>query len=211
MLSDKISIRFSSIGILVLILVGFALTTPAQSTGGVKGKIRDMAGRRIVGATVTARQNSEDVRSVRSNDKGEFQIGGLDAGTYNIVFDAKGYASGIKYGVEVKGNKTVDLGDRLIMLVDRGTQVIIRGSVFFKDGTSITGAKVLIEKVQDDGSVRKIGTVITNFRGEFSYTRPEGPAKYRVTAMYKDSKASKDIEVDSAAIYGLAISLDITR
>jgi hypothetical protein len=206
MLKDKIPYSF-----LALILFGFALTASAQNTGGVKGKVRDMAGRSIAGATITARHNSRDVGSARSNAKGEFQLGGLDAGTYNIVFDAKGYASGIKYGVEVKKNKTVDLGDRLIMQVDRGTQVIIRGSVFFKDGTSVTAAKVLIEKVEADGALRKMGTVNTNYRGEFTFVRPEGAAKYRMTAMYKDAKASKEIEVDSAAIYGLAISLDITR
>lgn len=170
-----------------------------------------MAGQGIAGATITARQNSQDIRSVKSNNKGEFQLGGLRAGSYNIVFDARGYSSGIKYDVEVKPDKIVDLGDRLIMQVDQGTLVIVRGSVFFKDGTTVTAAKVLIEKVNEDGSTQKIGTVNTNIFGEFSFRRPEGKAKYRMTASYRDSKASKDIEVDSAAIYRLAISLDITR
>ena len=170
-----------------------------------------MAGQGIAGATVTARQNSQDIRSVKSNNKGEFQLGGLQAGSYNIVFDARGYSSGIKYDVEVKPDKIVDLGDRLIMQVDQGTLVIVRGSVFFKDGTTVTAAKVLIEKVNEDGSTQKIGTVNTNIFGEFSFRRPEGKATYRMTASYRDSKASKDIEVDSAAIYRLAISLDIAR
>jgi len=187
------------------------ITASAQATGGVKGKVRNMAGDSIRGATVTARQNSQDVSSVRSNDRGEFQLNGLTSGTYNIVFDAKGYSTGIKYSVNVKSGKTVDLGDRLIMQVDRGTQVIVKGSVFFKDGTSVTAAKVLVEEVESDGSARKIGTLNTNIFGEFEFRRPEGKAKFRVTATYRDAKASKEIEVDSAAVYRLAISLDITR
>ena len=170
-----------------------------------------MAGERIAGATVTARQNSRDIRSSTSNKNGEFQLTGLDAGNYNIVFEAKGYASGVKFNVEVKPSKTIDLGDRLIMLVDRGTQVIIQGSVFFKDGTSVPAAKVLLEKIEADGSARKAGAVTTNVFGEFVFRRPEGAAKYRVTVEHRDAKTSKEIEVDSAAIYRLAISLDVTR
>ncbi len=211
MLKVNLSKLVCHLSLIILVFTGLALSTAAQGTGGVKGKVRNMAGQRIAGATITARRDSVDIRSVRSNNKGEFQLNGLDAGTYNFVFDAKGYSLGVKYGVDVKANKTVDLGDRLIMQVDQGTQVIIRGSVFFKDGTSVTAAKVLVERVEADGSVRKMGTVVTNIYGEFVFKRPEGSAKYRMTASYKDVKASKEIEVDSAAIYRLAISLDTTR
>ncbi len=203
---------YLSVTLLALLLAGLAIPVFAQNTGSVKGKIRNMAGERIAGATVTARQDSKDIRSVRSNSKGEFLLSGLSTGTYNIVFDAKGYAMGLfKERIDVKANKTVDLGDRLIMQVDQGTQVIVRGSVFFKDGTSVTAAKVQIELVEADGSVRKIDTVMTNIYGEFAFRRPEGAAKYRMTASFRDVKASKEIEVDSAAIYRLAITLDTTR
>jgi hypothetical protein len=212
MLKSSFCIRaLCRLGLVAAFLTISTGAVSAQSTGGIKGKVRNMAGDSIRGATVTARQNSQDLRSARSNDKGEFELTGLTAGTYNIVFDAKGYSTGIKYSVDVKSGKTVDLGDRLIMQVDRGTQVIVKGSVFFKDGTTVTAAKVLVEEVGSDNSTRKIGTVMTNIFGEFEFRRPEGAAKYRMTAIYRDAKASKELEVDSAAIYRLAISLDITR
>jgi hypothetical protein len=209
----KTSKRHGFVVAVILLLTGYCslLTADAQSTGGVKGKVRNMRGDNIVGATVTARQNAKDVRTAKSGSKGEFVLDGLEAGNYNIVFDAKGYSSGIKYGVEVKKNKTVDLGDRLILQVDRGTQVIVQGSVFFKDGTSVTAAKVEIEKVSSDGSTRKLGTVWTNIYGEFVFRQPEGAAKFRMTVKYRDATASKELDVESAAIYRLAISLDITR
>ncbi|MEP6787145.1 MAG: carboxypeptidase-like regulatory domain-containing protein [Acidobacteriota bacterium] len=196
-----------------LLALAFCLvsTVHAQSTGGIKGKVRNMRGDTVGGATVTARLNSKDVRSTRSNDKGEFSLNGLDSGTYNIVFDAKGYSTGVKYGVEVKQNKTIDLGERLILQVDRGAQVVVEGSLFFNDGTSVTAAEVKVEKVNADGSTKKLGTLMTNIRGEFTFRQPEGSAKYRMTAKYKDATATKDIEVASAAVYRLAISLPISR
>lgn len=196
---------------LLLSALAFLPTAHAQTTGGVKGKVRNMRGESVAGATVTARQNGRDLRSVKSGNKGEFVLTGLDSGVYNIVFDARGYSSGVKYGVEVKQNKTVDLGERLILQVDKGTQVIIQGSVFFKDGTSVSAAEVKVERVNSDGSTKKLGTLYTNISGEFTFRQPEGAAKFRITAKYKDTTASKEIEVDSAAIYRLAISLDISR
>lgn len=191
----------------------FCLTAVAvaQNTGGVKGKVRNMRGDNLPGATITARQNSQDVKTATAGSKGEFVLSGLDAGVYNIVFDAKGYSTGVKYNVEVKQNKTVDLGDRLIMQVDKGTQVIIQGSVYFKDGTSVTAAEVKVERVNADGSTKKMSNLNTNIYGEFAMRQPEGAARFRFTVKYKGSTASKEIEVDSAAIYRLAISLDISR
>ena len=196
-----------------LLLSAFCLLPSvfAQSTGGVKGKVRNMRGDNVVGATITARQDAKEVKSTKSNSKGEFSLAGLDAGVYNIAFDAKGYSTGVKYSVEVKQNKTVDLGDRLILQVDRGSLVIIQGSVFFKNGTSVTAAEVKVDRVNSDGSVKKLGTLTTDIQGEFAFRQPEGATEYRFTVKYKDTTVTKDFHVDSAAIYHLAISLPIDR
>jgi hypothetical protein len=199
--------------ITALLLAAHVFSSSVYAQGMVKGKIRNMRGETISGAAVTARQNGRDVRSASSNSKGEFSLGGLEPGFYNIVIDAKGYNSSIyRSAIEIKDGKTVDLGDRLILQIDRGTQVIVQGSVFFKDGTSVTAAKVEIERVASDGSVRKITTVYTNISGEFTFRQPEtGPTKYRMTVKYHDATAAKEMEVSSAAVYRTAISLDIDR
>lgn len=182
----------------------------SQETGSVKGRVRSFRGDTIAGATVTARQDSKEIKSVSSDEKGEFKMAGLEPGIYNFAFDAKGYQTGVKYGVEVKKGKTQDLGDKLYLQVDQGSRVIVRGSVFFKDGHSVTGAKVEIEKITDAGR-RKIVTTYTNFTGEFGFTQPEGKATYRITATYKDSTATKDIDVDSAMVYRMAVRLDVNK
>lgn len=200
-------IRVFAISACVAVL---AAATYAQS-GGLKGKVRSTRGSGIAGATVTARQKGADVKTATANAKGDFVLDGLDAGLYNLVFDARGYSSGVLYNVEVKKNKVTDLGERLILGSDQGTLVIVKGSVFYKDGTSVPGATVTIERVNSDGSVKRLATAATNISGEFTYRQPQGEAKLRVTAAYNKATATKEVEVSEPAIYRLAISFDVNR
>lgn len=191
---------------LLLILTSAAV---AQS-GGLKGKIRNQKGSGIPNATVEARQDGAVVKSARSNNKGDFVINGLRSGKYNVSFDADGYSTGVLFNVEV-GNSVRDLGSRLILAPDQGNIVFIRGAVFFKEGNSLSGAKVDLELIREDGSVRKLESAYTNVSGEFGFRRPAGAGKYRVTARFKKASGSKEITVDNAAIYRTAITLDISR
>ncbi len=211
-------IKFSATSIFpaavfTLLAAAFCLAPSAiaQSTGGLKGKVRTASGDGIGNATITARQKGVDLKTVKGDSKGNFVMEGLETGRYNVVFDAPGYSSGVLYNVEVKKNKVSDLGDRLMLSSDQGTQVIVKGSIFYKEGTSVTGAKVELEKVNADGSTQRLGSSMTNISGEFTFRRPEGAAKLRVTAKFKGISGSKEIEVDQAAIYRLAITLDISR
>ncbi len=188
-----------------------SLLAPAQETGGVKGKVRTAKGDGIASATVTARQDGEDVKSAASDAKGNFVLENLKPGNYNIVFNKSGYSSGVLYNVEVKKKKTNDLGERLVLSIDQGTQVIIKGSVFTADGRSVGGAKIEIERISGDGSIKKVGSSVSTYSGEFTFRFAEGAAKYRVTASSKNSAASKEVEVDNAAIYRLAITLNAAK
>jgi hypothetical protein len=179
-----------------------------QSTGGIKGKVRTGKGSGLGGAAVIARKKGVDVKSTKADSKGEFVIDGLETGKYNVVFEAPGYSSGVLYNVEVNRNKTSDLGDRLILTPDEGNQIILKGSVFDKQGFSVPGAKIEIASVGSDGSTRSLGSTYSDVSGEFTF-RPRSAVKLRVTATYKGVSESKDIDIDNPAIYRLAISLDI--
>ena len=115
------------------------------------------------------------------------------------------------YNVEVKDDKVRDLGNRLILTIDQGTQVIIKGSVFDPNGRSVGGAKVEIERVMSDGSTKKAGSGYASYSGEFTFRFPEGANKFRITASAKGAKASEEVEVDSAAIYRLALTLNTEK
>ncbi|MFT3744953.1 MAG: carboxypeptidase-like regulatory domain-containing protein [Pyrinomonadaceae bacterium] len=197
----------------LLLATGFLLLTSvsAQNTGGAKGKVRNLKDEGIPNATISARQKGVDLKSVKTDAKGDFVLDGLEPGTYNLAFEARGYAAAVQYNVEIKKGKIRDLGDRLILMVDRGSRVIVKGSVFFKDGFIAAGAKVVVERLNGDGSVRKLGEVASNYEGEFTFSQPEGTAKLRLTAILKDGKAVKDIEVDSAMVYRTALNLNIDR
>ena len=198
--------------LLFFLLSAFCLLPSVYGQGGIKGKVRNTKGGAIVGATVTAKLGTKEVKTVRSDSKGYFMMQGLDAGTYNVVFDADGYAAGVKFGVEIRDGNVRDLGDRLILSADQGDQVIIKGSVFFREGTSVPAAKVEIERINGDGSTKSLGSVYTNISGEFTFRPPPGTTKVRVTAKYKGVSGSKDIsEIVNAGIYRTAITLDVSR
>lgn len=194
-----------------LLVIGPSLFTTGMAQTGLKGRVRTNSGSGIANANVTVRKDGKDLKSVDSNKGGNFVIEGIEPGSYNLVVDAKGYSSGVLYNVEVKKNRVRDLGDRLILNVDQGSQVILRGSVFFREGTSVTGAKVEIEKIGADGSAKRIGSTFTSVSGEFTLRQPEASAKFRVTATYKGVSGTKEIQVDNAAVYRLAITLDLSR
>lgn len=195
--------------LLAVVFIFSSIAASAQETGGVKGKVRTTKGDGIGGAIVTARQNGADIKSAKSDADGKFLLNGLATGVYNIAFDKSGYGTGVKYDVEIKKNSVRDLGDRLVLTADQGTQTIIKGSVFNQSDKSVGGAKVEIERIDGDGSAKKLGSGYTNLSGEFTFRFPQGAAKYRVTATAKDARASKEIDVTSAAIYRLAITLKV--
>ena len=190
----------------------------AQETGGVKGRVRTQKNEVISGVAVTVRKNNADVKTANTDKNGMFEIVGLEIGSYTIAFDKTGYSSGVLNNVEIKKGKSRDLGGRLVMTVDQATLVIIKGIVFNQNGGSVRGASVEIEKKQADGSYKRVGATTSSYgveplaTGEFVFRFPEQTADYRITASAKNAPAvSKEITVDSAAIYRLALTLQMQK
>jgi hypothetical protein len=202
---------FKHLAIFVVLLAFSSVFAFAQQTGGVKGKVRNMKGAVIGGATVTARRDGKDIKSVQSDAKGNFQLNGLEPGVYNFVFEKPGYGAGIKYNVEVESGSVISLGDNLALPQDPGTLVILNASVFNQDGRTITGARVVVERINTDGSTKKIATGFTNVSGEFALRQQEASARFRVTATFRGVSAAKEITVDSAGRYSTAITLNLPK
>lgn len=192
------------------IVILWSISISAQESGGVKGKIRNLQGNALADVKVTVQQDDKEVTTTRTDRKGDFLISKLKAGKYTFTFSKKGFTTGTVNNVEVGKNKVRDLGDKLALDVDEGMLVIIRGSVFNQDGRSIYGAIVDIALVQADGSVKKLKTSQSSESGEFGFRFTEGTATYRITASAKGKSVSKDVTVDSAAIYRLALTLDLS-
>ena len=194
----------------ILMLAATQLVAQDKSTGGVKGKVRVEVGA-PAGVAVVVRQGEREVTHVLTDKNGEFTVKGLKPGLYGVTLRKPGLSVGSIENIEVKAGKTRSLGDRLILNIDEGSIAFIRGSVFDPAGRSVPNVRVELARIETDGSLKKIDGRITNEIGSFVFRLTPDLAKYRITIKAKDSEdVTKDVEVDGAAVYRIALSLKPT-
>jgi Carboxypeptidase regulatory-like domain len=199
----KIRIAFGLLVGMVFIAVSFAQD---GGTGSIKGKVKVETGT-PAGVAVVIRAGDREVSKVNTDKNGEFRVSGLKPGLYGVTFRKPGLSVGTIENVEVKSGKTRSL-DKLILTIDEGSIVFIRGSVFSPGGKSVPGAKVELARVLEDGSAKKLDGRITNETGSFVFRLTPEVAKYRVTVKPSEGQpVSKDVDVDGPAVYRVALSL----
>lgn len=194
---------------IVALMAACAAVSLAQdkSTGAIKGKVRVETGTPS-GVTVLVRRGDKEVARAETQKNGEFLVSRLEPGKYGLTFRKAGLSIGTMEDVEVKAGKTRSLGDRLILTIDEGSIAFIGGSVFAADGRSVPNAKVELARVMEDGSVKKVDGRITTETGSFKFRLSPEPAKYRVSVKAGGAEpVSKDVEIDGAAVYRVALSL----
>ena len=194
--------------VLTLLAIGVA---PGQdkdkSLGTIKGKIRVETGT-PAGVTVVVRRGETEVTRVETQKGGDFTISRLTPGVYVSTFRKPGLSIGTIEEVEVKAGKTRSLGDRLILTVDEGSIAFLSGAVFSPDGRSVPNAKVELARILEDGSTKKIDGRLTTETGSFKFRLSPDAAKYRVTVKTNGSQpVTKDVEIDGAAVYRVALNL----
>ena len=191
--------------LLVLLAVnGFAQD---RSTGGIKGKVRVETGK-PGGVSVIVRQGEREVARGVTDKNGEFVVSRLAPGRYGVTLRKPGLSVGSLEDVEVKAGKTRSLGSRLVLSIDEGSIAFIRGSVFNQNDRSVPNVRIELAKIEGDGTARKIDGRVTNEIGSFVFRLSPEVARYRVTAKPNGGEpVSKDIEIDGAAIYRVALSI----
>ncbi|MCA1565969.1 MAG: carboxypeptidase-like regulatory domain-containing protein [Acidobacteria bacterium] len=204
--------KLRTTGTLFLMLF-LALGVAAQknkTTGSIKGKVKTESGS-AEGVRVTARQGEREVAAATTDRKGQFEIAGLAPGRYSITFRKAGLSLAEIKDFEVVAGKSRSLGGDLVLPVDEGSLVFIKGSVFNEEGFSLRGAQIELARIDPDGATKKIDGRITTRSGDFAFRLPAQTARYRVTAKMDGMAAvSKDVEVDGAAVYRVALSLKTT-
>ena len=193
---------------IVLIVAGIAVGQDKdKSLGTIKGKVRVETGT-PGGVTVVVRRGETEVTRATTDKDGDFVVSRLTPGRYGLTFRKPGLSIGSMEDIEVKAGKTRSLGDRLILTIDEGSIAFVSGSVFNADGRSVPNSKVELSRILDDGSVKKIDGRITTETGSFKFRLSPEPGKYRVTVKRDGAEpVSKDVEVDGAAVYRIALSL----
>jgi hypothetical protein len=195
----------------IFLLALVALSVAAQkngTTGSIKGKVKTENGSGAEGVRVAARQDDREVATATTDRKGQFEINGLAAGVYSLTFRKQGLSVAEVKELKVVAGKSRSLGGDLVLPVDEGSLVFVKGSVFTEAGHSIRGAQVELARIREDGTLKKIDGRISTESGSFSFRLPVETARYRVTArMNGMTAASKDVEVEGAAVYRVALSL----
>jgi len=197
-----------SLCVLTILLVATGIATAQDKTlGGIKGKVRVETGT-PGGVTVIVRRGDKEVSRGITEKNGDFLIGRLAPGVYGVTFRKPGLSIGTIEDVEVKAGKTRSLGDRLILTIDEGSIAFLSGSVFSATGRSVPNAKVELARIQDDGSTKKIDGRVTTETGSFKFRLSPEPGKYRVSVKTEGAEpVTKDVEIDGAAIYRVALNL----
>ena len=192
--------------LLILIATGIAVGQD-KSLGNIKGKVRVETGT-PGGVTVVVRRGDKEVTRSTTDKNGDFVVSRLTPGTYGLTFRKPGLSIGSLEDIEVKAGKTRSLGDRLILTIDEGSIAFLSGSVFTAEGRSVPNAKVELSRILEDGSTKKIDSRITTETGSFKFRLSPDPGKYRVSVKRDGAEpVTKDIEIDGAAVYRVALSL----
>ena len=192
----------------ILFTAGIALGQDKDKTlGAIKGKVRVETGT-PGGVTVVVRRGEIEVTRVTTAKDGDFVVSRLTPGKYGLTFRKPGLSIGSMEDIEVKAGKTRSLGDRLILTIDEGSIAFVSGSVFSADGRSVPNAKVELSRILEDGTTKKIDGRITTETGSFKFRLSPDAGKYRVSVKTDGAEpVSKDVDVDGAAVYRVALSL----
>lgn len=178
-----------------------------KSLGTIKGKVRVETGT-PGGVTVVVRRGDAEVKRVETQKGGDFVVSKLTPGIYGLTFRKPGLSVGTIEDVEVKAGKTRSLGDRLVLTIDEGSIAFLSGAVFNAGGRSVAGAKVELFRILEDGSTKKIDGRLTTETGSFKFRLSPDAAKYRVSVKAGDAEpVSKDVDIDGAAVYRVALNL----
>jgi len=196
----------SSFTAVLFLLLSSSCFAQDKKTGAIKGKVRVERGSPS-GVAVILLQGDHEVSRTLSDKRGDFVMSRVAPGTYSVKFRKAGLSVGTIDDVTVRAGQTRPLGDRLYLTIDEGSIAFIRGSVFTEDGRSVPGVRVDLARIINENSTQKLDSRVTGETGEFVFRLPPETAKYRVTLKADGTEpASKDVEVESAVVYRVALA-----
>ncbi len=196
----------TTFAMLLLLLVAGACLAQEKTTASIKGKVRVEQGS-PAGVAVILLQGDKEVTRAATDKRGDFVVAHIAPGVYSVTFRKPGLAVGSIPNLELRAGQTRSLHD-LVLGIDDGAIAFLRGSVFTESGRSVAGVRVELARIVGENSVQKIDARVTGETGEFVFRLSPETAKYRVTVKADGAQpASKDVEVDSAAVYRVALTL----
>ena len=91
---------------LMVLLVSLLVPSAAYAQAAITGVVKDASGGVLPGVTVEAASPAliEKVRSVVTDDNGQYRIVDLRPGTYSVTFALPGFSTVKREGIELSGN-----------------------------------------------------------------------------------------------------------
>ena len=178
--------------LILLAVLTLSLTCLAQDTGQLTGTVHDSSGAAVANANVVVSNSSQGLsRPTTTNSTGDWLIGGLPGGTYDVSVSAPGFktfqAKGIvlRVGQKLRADATMQVGATSTEITVQGTSVAqvetqsseLAGTVTSNqisqlqlNGRNFTQLVTLVPGVsnqtgQDEGTVGVYGNVAFSFNG----------------------------------------------
>ena len=115
--------------IMTVVLITFQQATWAAVSGRIAGTITDPSGAAIPGVLITVTNTAQGIKNKAVADpKGDYSFPSLPVGTYDILFEAKGFRSERRTGMVIDANAAVELNVAL-QLAQRSEEITVTDAI----------------------------------------------------------------------------------
>jgi len=108
----------------LLLIVSAISVVSQQSTGSLKGTVKDQLGALVVGASIVVKNGKNSERTATSDDNGDYVIRSLPPGRYDLTITAPGFNTLEEKNVELRAGKTTTLNMELTIGMLEQTVVV---------------------------------------------------------------------------------------
>ncbi len=138
----------SNLAFLALPLV-FAASVAAQTTGAIRGDVRDQDGGALPGVTITATSETRGTsRTTVTGENGRYSLSGLPVGSYRVEAMLEGFSPQAVPGIRVRIGATASL-DFSLLLASVEETITITGAPIVDVTSSSVGASYTSEFIED--------------------------------------------------------------
>ncbi|MGC8913239.1 MAG: carboxypeptidase regulatory-like domain-containing protein [Thermoplasmata archaeon] len=158
----------------------------SSGAGGITGSVKEKNGNQLSGVDVSVYNGTRKVKSVLTDENGDFYIGGIPEGKYRVTFAKQGYVTLELYEVIVISDENTSVGtvELDLYIPPPGN---ITGYVVDTSGLPVPGASVVVEGTEI--------SIVTGSMGEFQIlSLKEGVYNLLVSSPgYKDARETVSV------------------
>jgi hypothetical protein len=185
----------------VVLLIAFAATLAAQTTGGIVGRVTDEAGGVLPGVAVEAKSPAlQGSRTAVTDNTGSYRLTLLPPGDYTVTLTGQGFATETKQGISVGLDKDVTLNVTLQAAV--AEEITVTSDVPVVDTTTTAvGTNLDARAIQTLPTGRNYSSVVQITPGVSSDANPDNASQSSI-AVYGSTGAENVFYIDGVNTTG---------